>query len=245
MRTVAIGFALCLSLAACHSGSTSIPPGSRGAGSPNAQARSPQSIQTYYSTVKADSPLIYYRMNETSGTTAFDTSGHNYDATYGSSVTLGGPSVVAGDAAPTFPGGTASSAKVLSSPANSAFALTGAMTVEFWVKVPSTVTSDTILYTQSFGNGNFGYPAYVALSGGSSPFFTLQIHTNGGDIATYPAPVLGASNHVVMTWTGTTLTGYVNGVSAGTATGTGPITNYASPYTGFSLGGPNDPHTGF
>src|SRR6202035_1756866 len=44
----------------------------------------------YASTVLADSPLVYYRMNETSGTVAADSSGHGYTGTYGAGIALGG-----------------------------------------------------------------------------------------------------------------------------------------------------------
>lgn len=246
MRTFAIGFALCLVLVACHGSGTSIPPGStRGAGSPNAQTRSARSIQTYAATVKADSPLIYYRMNETSGTMALDNSGHNYDGAYGSGVSLGTGSVMAGDAAPSFPGGTSSSATVLSSPANSAFAVTGAISVEFWVSVPATVASNATLFSQSRQSSSAPYPASVVINAGSSPSFTMKVYTSAGKFVTTAAAVPGASNHVVMTWDGTTLTGYVNGVASSGVTTTGTIANYASPYAGLAVGGTLDTNNAF
>ncbi len=201
---------------------------------------------SYSSTVLADSPVAYYRMNETSGTTATDSTGHGYNGTFGSSVALGGTGFVPGDTAPTFPGGTATAATVLKSPTGSALAPTGAMSVEFWVNVPSSVTTNSqILFTQSFADGNSNYPSYISLDSGTPPYFTVQINTSNGVVAAYPAAVLGAKNHVVLTWDGATLKGYVNGVLADSGTGSGAIVNYASPYAGFTVGGPFDGHIGF
>lgn len=207
----------------------------------------PTPAPTNYSTqVQSDNPVVYYRTNEPSGTTAVDSSSHGYNGTYGSSVTLGGTGLVAGDTAPTFPGGTASSSTVLQSSTNSALAPTGSFSVEFWVNVPSSVTtSSQFLWAQTYASGASYYPAYISLESGSPPFFEVQINTTNGVVATYPAAVLGAKNHVVVTWNGTTLTAYVNGTSAGTATGSGSITNYSSPYAGFTFGGPGAGHPGF
>ncbi|HZO94208.1 MAG TPA: LamG domain-containing protein [Candidatus Baltobacteraceae bacterium] len=199
----------------------------------------------YAGTVQADHPVVYYRTNETSGTTAVDSSGHGYSGTYGSSVTLGGTGLVPGDAAPTFPGGTASSATVLRSGTNSALAPTGAFSAELWVNVPSSVSGSQFVFSEPFASGSNPLPIYISLVAGSPPFWELQINTTGGTVAVYANAVMGAKNHVVLTWTGTTLTVYVNGVASDTATGSGTITNYPSTFSGFTVGGPTDAHTGY
>ena len=43
----------------------------------------------YEAAILADHPTVYYRFNETAGSTAFDSSGHGLDATYAGGVTLG------------------------------------------------------------------------------------------------------------------------------------------------------------
>src|ERR1700689_535465 len=43
----------------------------------------------YANAVLADHPTVYYRFNETSGSTAFDSSGNGLDATYAGGVSLG------------------------------------------------------------------------------------------------------------------------------------------------------------
>src|SRR5437763_1786933 len=61
----------------------------------------------YAAEVKADNPIGYWRLNETSGTTANDLSGNGNNGTYGPGVTLGQPGLppgVPGDKAALFDG---------------------------------------------------------------------------------------------------------------------------------------------
>ena len=60
-------------------------------------AGSPVLGADYAGNVLADAPLAYYRLDDASGTTATDYSGHALNATYVSGVTLGGPSAIQGD----------------------------------------------------------------------------------------------------------------------------------------------------
>src|SRR2546429_2006240 len=48
-------------------------------------------LSTYPSVILGDSPSAYYRLGEASGTTAFDSSGHNQHGTYLGGPTLGQP----------------------------------------------------------------------------------------------------------------------------------------------------------
>ncbi len=245
MKRLAFAACAAFGLAGCSAGhSSSIPPLSPAAHQQFGATRSPRDAKPLASAVLADNPLVFYRLNETSGTTAADGSGHGYGATYGSGIGVGQSTVIQGDAAPTFPGGASSAATVVQSPASAALALTGPFTVEFWVNVPSSPGSG-ILWAQSYSPNASFYPAYVALTGGSRPYFTMQIDTANGAVDAYPAPVLGQPNHVVMTWNGTTLTGYVNGVAADSGTGSGTLVNYGNPYKGFTIGGPSGSAPGF
>ena len=66
----------------------------------------------YPDLVLADSPAVYYRLNEASGTTAADSSGNNRTGTYTAGVTLGtaGAIVADSDKAATVPSGVSSAA---------------------------------------------------------------------------------------------------------------------------------------
>ncbi len=102
-----------------------------------------------------------------------------------------------------------------------------------------------MIWEQSFQSGASPNPSYIALNGGSSPFFTVQINANGTALTAYAPATLDAPNHVVLTWDTHTLTAYVNGVASSGGTGSAPLVNFASPYAGFTIGGAVDAHTGF
>ena len=103
---------------------------------------------SYTSTITADSPLMFWELNETSGTTAADSSGNGKTGTYAGGYTQGSTPLITAGNAVVFDG---SSGKV-TSPALST--ITGDFSAEFWAKV-----------TPSAGYGqadNFG--AYGGLS---------------------------------------------------------------------------------
>src|SRR5207244_2656836 len=52
---------------------------------------------SYESTVLADNPLVYWRLGESSGTTASDSSGHGVTGQYQAGVTLSAPAALVGD----------------------------------------------------------------------------------------------------------------------------------------------------
>lgn len=54
----------------------------------------------YANTVLADSPIAYWRLGETSGTTASDATGHGWNGTINPPVTLGQPGAITGDTDP-------------------------------------------------------------------------------------------------------------------------------------------------
>jgi hypothetical protein len=60
----------------------------------------PAPTSGYASLILADNPFLYWRLGETSGTTAVDSSGNNRSGTYASGVTLGAASSLSGDSNP-------------------------------------------------------------------------------------------------------------------------------------------------
>ena len=102
---------------------------------PGAACRQPDG--TYPSTIAADSPTGYWRLNETSGTTAADSSGGAQSGAY-ANVTLGAAGGLPGDTdkAATFNGTT--SYVLVNSTAASDFERTDPFSIEAWIKTTST-----------------------------------------------------------------------------------------------------------
>ncbi len=161
---------------------------------------------SYAGTVLADSPVAYYRLGESAGTTAADAASVPHDGTYsGSGYTLGVTGLLTGDSDKAFQpqAAFASGGFVL---LNSATwnPGTGAFTIEAWIKTsdsnPQTIAGNLTGTTWIFWihNGKLGLSAV----GGTEYVGTATVND-------------GATHHVVVTRTGTTLQFYVDGVADG------------------------------
>jgi hypothetical protein len=160
-----------------------------------------------------DTPLAYYRVNETTGTVATDSSGNTLHGTYVNGPTLGEPALLAvppGGAQGTsvlFDGGAAT---YLSMPTHASLNITGPLTVEFLMKSTSG-DFDVIL-----GGFDFAYPhnGYGVSIGYLLPG-VLYYHK---DDTWYPSTVTlndGVVHHVVVTASATAVTFTVDGAAAG------------------------------
>lgn len=171
---------------------------------------------TYTSEVLADTPLAYYRLGETSGTTMIDSSGNGRNGTYAGSPTLGASGLLVGDSntAITFDGsndvGTTPAATWMDSASFSVETLfvpslvsTGARTIV----ARSAASSLWILRTDAAKIG-----AYVV----TTAFKTVASSTT---------LTAGTKYHAVMTYDGATLRLYVNGNLEGSIAAAGLSTN--------------------
>jgi VCBS repeat-containing protein len=115
---------------------------------------------SYYDEVMADSPALYWRLDETNGTTAVDSSGNGYDGTYGTGVTLGAtPLVPDGNAITTFASSATAIVGVGSPDAISA------LSAEMWLKIASAPSSTK-------------FPLGFSVTGYTAPWI-LFLNTNG------------------------------------------------------------------
>ncbi|MCA1683627.1 MAG: fibronectin type III domain-containing protein, partial [Actinobacteria bacterium] len=168
---------------------------------------------TYVTNVLANAPVAYYRLGEGSGLTAADSSGKAAHGTY-ESATLGSPGAVLGDA-DTSVNGNANGQVASSSPALPLY--NSARSVEAWVKP---------------ADGNNRYVASWGTYYGNDQEFSVLVGPNQVGVVTanddryFPTPRAvndGAWHHVVVTYDGTTLGAYLDGVSLGTRTFSAPL----------------------
>ena len=152
--------------------------------------------QSYAEAILADSPSHYYRLNETSGTVAADSSGFDRHGTY-NGATLGqtGALAVEPDPAVLFP--EAGSSRSMTGQAGSEQGLAtgdGARTVEAWVKT----TTDRSVRIASWGNfpnafdvGMNGSHLTVTWSSGSNNIWIQTDRAlNDGSGITSPSPTM-------------------------------------------------------
>lgn len=181
---------------------------------------------TYAQTIMATPGLIaYWRMDETSGTTANDEVGAA-DGTYQGGFTLGAPSLLTSDpgTAVTLNGTTGRilfGAGVLPEVAG------GAVTFEGWIKTADTAQADQHLVAAYANSGGFeGWGVMYSLGGSQKVGYYSSTHAawveSTGTIANT------VKHHVVVTCSaGGAVTFYIDGAAAGTASSAAPGT-----YTG-------------
>jgi hypothetical protein len=173
----------------------------------------------YVTAVMGNSPIAYYRLDETSGTSAADNSGHGFTGSYAGTVTYGVVGTTGdGDTAVGLPGATGSYVASPSLTVGSSFSLEG------WVDPANFVATgqigEVLFATSSNGNSVLGYvPASVGGALASKFVVRMGGTANFATTHTYAA---GHWYHVVYTWNGTTQCIYVNGVldASGGATAT-------------------------
>ncbi len=137
------------------------------------------STETYKSAVLADKPLIYYRLNESAGPTAIDSSGNGQNGTYASSgITYGAGGAILGDTDPAI---TDNGVAAVTQP-GSTLPSTAPLSAEIWAK--TSTTSDAVLW--AFGSGVPSDTSfrihYGPIGGGNNPPLWV-FDANGGQVS--------------------------------------------------------------
>jgi concanavalin A-like lectin/glucanase superfamily protein len=166
---------------------------------------------SYSETILADLPIAYWRLNETTGTVAHDSSGHGNDATY-FMCTLGSPGALLTEAetAAAFDGTTS----YVVGP-NFRFAGMTSFTVEAWANAASITTTDYhhILTDETQSGDRQGYALFL------TDLAELEVERfvdASNQVAFGPTVTAGMFHHVVGTYDGATLTLYYDGLQVGT-----------------------------
>lgn len=192
----------------------------------------------YQSTVLPDAPLAYWRLDETSGTTAKDISGNSNNGTISASgVTKGMPSglVYDADTSMFFNGNGQITGSISSMPSGA-----GTWSMEAWInfaKIGSLL--QMIMNIGTFGVNN--QSAFLCMD--TSGF--AQIGTFNGNHSSSTLITLGIWHHIVGTYDGTNMRLYLDGQLI-----LGPVAQtMALTGTGFAIassqGGLHDPMIGF
>jgi Concanavalin A-like lectin/glucanases superfamily len=204
----------------------------------SAAQRHPRTIveAAYPNAIAADSPLAYYRLDDT-GSTLADSSANALNGTYGSSVTHGATGLVPtnSDAAATFPGGTWS-ANGIATVATSTTLQPSNVTVEAWVK-ETTANSGGYIDLVSYGPQSGGQAWSLQIT--PSNTVSAWILTAAGGVYVEGSTVLstGTAYQIACSWDGTNLRLYVNGALEASTTGSGSISYTGVGTTGLSIGG--------
>jgi hypothetical protein len=169
---------------------------------------------SYASTVLGTPGLVgYWRLGESSGTTAADEKAANPGAYWaGSGYTLGQPGSLTRDSNTGIDlDGTSGFAYV---PDSAALKPTAALSVEAWVN------PDTLTGTRWFVTKDTFYYLYAA---NGVTIFGVATTTLGYQYVTTTTVTTGSWQHLVGTYDGTTVSLYRNGVNVATAPASGPV----------------------
>ncbi|MBV9255348.1 MAG: hypothetical protein JO054_14040, partial [Actinobacteria bacterium] len=162
---------------------------------------------TYAPNVLADAPQGYWRLGETSGTTAADASGNGHTGTYVASPTLSQTGAISGDTdkAAKFNGTT----QQVTTTGVSSFTGVSPFSLEAWVKPAATDASfRRILSKESGGSPNTGYRLWVH---SGQVGFERQSSTVTNSLVTSSTIPTTSFTHVVATFDGATMAIYLNG----------------------------------
>ncbi len=164
-----------------------------------------QSAGPYATAVLADSPVGYWRLGETAGKLALDTSGNGNTGAYEGGVALGTSGPASGDGVPaaTLDGSTGH----VSVPDGPSLEVAAPLTVEAWVK-PNAPPHEQRIVSKGSGYGDWN----LNLDSSLRPSFALM--SGGSYVSAYGSrPVQqGAWTHLVGTFDGYRMVLYVNGV---------------------------------
>lgn len=160
---------------------------------------------TYASEVLADSPLVYWRLGEASGTTATDSSGNGLNGTYSGSYTQGVTGLLTGDSdtAVTFTSGLVTVADTTD---------LSALTAEAWIKGADTGGGVVARMSTTTTNRVFS----LGLNAGVAQAVIYKTNTTLTSVTGTTTVSNNAVHHIAMTYDGTTLRLFVDGVEEGT-----------------------------
>lgn len=164
---------------------------------------------SYQSEVLADGPALYWRLDEASGTTVADASGHSRGGVMAGSGTFGSPSLLPGD--PSGKSFKANSSHITADAYSPYAAAT--RTLEAWINLDAAGSYDQILGGETAG----GCPTLDSFPGSPT---VLRWWNGTGTVAWNNVITRGAAHHIALIYNDVTRVAelYVDGSSCGTQT---------------------------
>ena len=183
------------------------------------EVTAPPPTGTYLGAVQSDSPVGYWRLGESSGTTAADLTGAP-SGTYVGGVTLGTPGALVSDPDTAVQLNGSTGYVRVDNRANLNFT-SGDFTTEAWVR-PGTSGSMAIL--QKGGSSGYSVWQYrMSLTSSGHWRGTVFVGTSNITVTDPGSPNLSAWTHLVLVRQGSLLKLYVNGLEAARTTFTGDV----------------------
>lgn len=180
----------------------------------------------------------YYKLDESSGNPA-DSSGNSRTLTNNNSVSFVAAKINNG-----ADFGSANTSKYFSR-ADSFGNTGGALSISTWIKLSTAIGGATrydIVFLQN-NTTDISYGIWYEPNGGTPlvRFLRTRINVIDQSVATAQTLTVGTWYHLVLTYDGTTVTGYINGISIGTiaASGNGSGTNLDNFAIGAAIGSGN------
>jgi Concanavalin A-like lectin/glucanases superfamily len=168
----------------------------------------------YKATTLAKSPIRYYRLDETSGTTAYDLGSGVQNGTLHGGITLAQPGLLFKDLnySMLFNG----SSGYISVPTTGMPTGAAAWSMECWVHMPLAITAayGPIMEFGTFG-GTANQGARLDYGGGFGNAFAIDNADWSASVQGTLAPLAGHTYHLIATYDGTTIRLYINGELAG------------------------------
>ena len=183
---------------------------------------------TYSSVILADSPLAYYKLDETSGTTAADASGNGRDGTYTNAPTLGASSLL--DDATGHAMSTAADSNQYVSAGFASWMNVNTFTVEGWAKFTAydSLNGDPIVSRYTSADG---YPMFLGrkYGGSATPGIQVVVGSTRYDVFGSTAVPDNETHHYAATYDGTTIRAYLDGVEVASQAASGAVAWSSSP----------------
>jgi hypothetical protein len=195
---------------------------------------------SYDSEVLADTPAGYWKLDETSGTSAVDSSGNGNNGTYIGGITLNNRTLADGTKCPDFNGSTG----YVNLGTPTALNFKDVWSLEAWVIEDVLATAEKYIISEGYNGGStaiyYAMAASIGLgSGGTGKIGTGVYDGSWRTLLEPTAPTAGTLYHYVATHDGTNMRVYRNGLLVAGPTAAAVAGNIS--YTNVSIGARQDP----